>query len=291
MHAKISIALIAVLFSKTISAQPVDPYKPDFSAPKQIPGMELAWNDEFNTNGRPNPLNWKYETGFVRNQELQWYQASNASCINGVLLIEGRREKVPNPAFKDSSANWKLKRQYAEYTSASLKTQGLQQWQYGRVEVRARIDTAMGSWPAIWTLGISGRWPLNGEVDMMEFYRVGNTPTLLANIAWGANEKGAVAWNSKKIPLTSFTAGDAAWTKKFHIWRMDWNKDSMNLYLDDVLLNAGLVDRMHNADGSSPFLQPQYLLLNLAIGANGGDPANTPFPVKYEVDYVRYYKK
>ncbi len=71
---------------------------------------------------------------------------------------------------------------------------------------------------------------------------------------------------------------------------MDWNKDSINLYLDDILLNTSLRNQTHNPDGSNPFLQPHYLLLNLAIGANGGDPSNSRFPIKYEVDYVRYYK-
>ena len=70
---------------------------------------------------------------------------------------------------------------------------------------------------------------------------------------------------------------------------MDWTKDSINLYLDDVLLNTSSLSTTLNPDQSNPFQQPHYLLLNLAIGANGGDPSNSKFPIKYEVDYVRYY--
>ena len=198
---------------------------------------------------------------------------------------------MKNPRYQAGSQSWQRNREYAEYTASSLKTQRLQQFHFGRIEVRARVDTSLGSWPAIWTLGINGRWPLNGEVDMMEFYRVDNVPTILANAAWGQTSDGKPIWDTKRVPLSYFIAKDPAWPKKFHVWRMDWNKDSISLYLDDELLNTTLLKETLNPDGSNPFQQPQYLLLNLALGSNGGDPANTKFPIKYEVDYVRYYQK
>ena len=131
--------------------------------------MKLIWNDEFNNTGKPDTAIWRYEKGFVRNQELQWYQEDNANCSRGVLLIEGRREKVKNPAYIAGSTNWKSGREFAEYTSSSIQTRGMKQFQFGRFEIRARIDTSCGSWPAIWTLGISKSWPSNGEIDIMEF--------------------------------------------------------------------------------------------------------------------------
>lgn len=289
MHGKVC-CFILFLSIEIVSAQTADPYKADFSAPKEIDGMSLAWHDEFNNNGKPDPHNWKYESGFVRNKELQWYQADNANCSNGLLVIEGRREETKNPNYKVGSTDWKTSRPVASYTSASVKTQGLQQWMFGRFEIRARIDTALGSWPAIWTLGISGRWPLNGEVDIMEYYRLNNVPFILANMAWGRAANGGPVWNTKTVPFDNFLSRDTQWPKKFHIWRMDWNKDSISLFLDDELLNTIDLRKTINPDGSNPFLQPQYLLLNLAIGANGGDPSNTSSPIKYEVDYVRYYK-
>ena len=273
-----------------VFSQKADPYTPDFNPPKNIVGMRLVWNDEFNNTGKPDPRYWEYESGFVRNQELQWYQPDNANCASGVLLIEGRRERVPNLNYRDASGNWKTNRQNAEYTSASINTRGLQEFMFGRLEIRAKVDTSAGSWPAIWTLGTHGRWPLNGEVDIMEFYRVKGNPSILANLAWGASEKGGPVWNTKIFPLNDFLSKDPEWAKKFHVWRMDWSKDSISLYLDDVLLNTGIMLQTLNPDNSNPFLQPHYLLLNLAIGANGGDPAASAFPLKYEVDYVRYYK-
>jgi len=286
---------LVLLLSFTISgytcAQQTDHFSPDFKDPEVIPGMKLVWNDEFNNQGKPNPSNWIYETGFVRNQELQWYQADNANCANGLLTIEGRKDNFKNPDFIAGSTNWKTRREYVEYSSSSIQTRGLRQWQFGRFEIRARIDTACGAWPAIWTLGISKEWPANGEIDLMEFYRIKGVPALLANFAWGTGERWVAKWDDMKKPLSDFTAVDPNWTKKFHIWRMDWNKDSINLFLDNQLMNNTLLNQTLNPDGFNPFLQPHYLLLNLAIGGNGGDPSKSRFPVRYEVDYIRIYQK
>jgi len=291
MTLKNLLSISAILFvSGTIFAQTKDAYSADYKTPGKIRGMRLVWNDEFNYKGKPDSATWIYEKGFVRNQELQWYQAENASCANGVLLIEGKKEKIKNPNYASGSTNWKTSREFAEYTSSSIQTRGKRQFQFGRFEIRARIDTACGSWPAIWTLGISGDWPSNGEIDIMEFYRIKGVPAVLANFAWGTSQRNVAKWDDLKKPLVDFTANDTDWTKKFHIWRMDWNRDSISLFLDDQLLNSVLLSQTVNSDGFNPFLQPHYILLNLALGGNGGDPSKSKFPIKYEVDYVRVYQ-
>jgi len=288
---KLTISFIFALLSFAGISQPINPTLPDPNPPIEIPGMKLVWADEFSTNGKPNPEFWKYENGFVRNEELQWYQEENANCANGVLEIEGIREEIPNLNFQAGSSNWKTNRKSAHYSSASINTHGQKQWLYGRFEIRARIDTAMGSWPAIWTLGVAKPWPSNGEIDIMEFYRVNNAPTILANVAWGTDKQYVAKWDTERIPYAHFLAKDPEWTSKFHIWRMDWTKESIKLYLDNELINTTLLSETINLDGFNPFTQPQYLLLNLAIGGNGGNPDQSKFPIKYEVDYVRVYQE
>jgi beta-glucanase (GH16 family) len=287
---RIIIFSMLMLNSFNLIAQKADPFKPDFGSPSMVKGMALVWNDEFNNTGKPDPASWIYENGFVRNQELQWYKPENANCATGVLIIEGKKEKLKNPDYTPGSTNWKTSREFAEYTSASIQTRGLRQFQFGRFEIRARIDTACGSWPAIWTLGVSKGWPSNGEIDIMEFYRIKAVPTILANFAWGTSQRNVGKWDDLKKPLTDFTTNDPEWTKKFHVWRMDWNKDSISLFLDNQLLNSTLLSQTINPDGFNPFLQPHYILLNLALGGNGGDPSKSKFPIKYEVDYVRVYQ-
>ena len=249
----------------------------------------LLWADEFNADGEVNTQYWGFEKGFVRNQELQWYQEDNAYCKKGCLVIEARQEKRPNPDYKADSKHWKDQRQEIAYTSASITTQGKFDFQYGRMEVRAKVSNLAGTWPAIWTLGNSCEWPSNGEVDIMENYR----GMILANYAWGTDTRWQAKWDSKTIDVKQL--GDN-WEDCFHIWRLDWDKDEMKIYLDDSLLNAVDLNTTFNGayhcEGKNPFRQAHYIILNLAIGGQqGGDPNLSPFPNSYLVDYIRVYQK
>ena len=252
--------------------------------------MKLVFSEEFNYIGKPDTAIWNYETGFKRNNELQWYQSDNANCSEGRLLIEGRKTNFPNPNFSSESTDWRKNRKTVNYTASCITTARKKTWLFGRFEVRARIDTAMGAWPAIWLLGERKEWPSNGEIDMLEFYRPDNVPTILANVAWGTKQRYKPKWDSFRKPLKELLQLDKDWTKKYHIWCMDWTKDVIELYVDNVLFNSTLVSETINADGTNPFFQPQYLLLNLALGSNGGDPVNSNFPITFEVDYVRVYQ-
>lgn len=254
----------------------------------------LVWSDEFNEDGKPNSEYWSFEKGFVRNNELQWYQEDNAYCKDGKLIIEGRREKRPNPLYEKGSTDWRKSRPFIKYTSSSLKTAGKKEFLYGRFEIRARIPLESGSWPAIWTLGTTMEWPSCGEIDIMEYYRINNDPHLLANVAWGTDKRYKAEWRTQAIPFRHFLEKNSNWGKEFHVWRMDWEENSIKLYLDDELLNeVSLKETVNGAWGNytHPFKQPHYLLLNLALGANGGEPDVLAFPMKYEIDYVRVYQK
>ena len=105
------------------------------------------------------------------------------------------------------------------------------------------------------------------------------------------SDKNGPLWDSTVIPLKYFLNQDSKWVDKFHVWRMDWDKEAIKLYLDDYLVNIIALKDTKNPDGFNPFLQEHFLLLNLAIGSNGGYPENSKFPIQYEVDYVRVYQK
>ncbi|MEH3114445.1 glycoside hydrolase family 16 protein [Pedobacter terrae] len=249
---------------------------------------KLIWSEEFNTSGTPDTTVWQYERGFVRQHELQWYTPENAYCKNGRLIIEARQVHRSNPNYQPESNDWRKNRPFIEYTSASLNTRHSKSFLYGRIVMRARIDTAAGLWPAFWTLGIKGEWPSNGEIDIMEYYR----GKLLANIAHGTSRRWTPRWYSKTTSISDLRQSN--WYKKFHIWRMDWDVKAISLYIDDKLLNRVELKVLVNQDGSdiNPYNQPHYLLVNLALGGdNGGDPSQTSFPRRYEIDYIRVYKK
>lgn len=281
-------------------------------------GYKLVWHDEFDKDGALNAADWGYEQGFVRNQELQWYQPDNAVCKDGFLVIEARKENKPNPRYiapatsaatgtlpangrgrggrgGTAAGGWQ-NRPGIEVTSASVNTRGKHQFLYGRFEIRAKIDVRSGSWPAFWTLGTQGGWPANGEIDIMEYYR----DMLLFNVAWAGNPGGApnangATWNSVRTQLRTLPMG---WADGFHTWRMDWDEKAIKLFLDEKQVNEQDLGKALNTNPGrgapqSPFTTaPAYILLNQAIGGqNGGDPTNTQFPIKFYVDYVRVWQK
>jgi beta-glucanase (GH16 family) len=240
---------------------------------------KLVWSDEFDKDGAPDSSNWGYEKGFVRNSELQWYQPDNATVSGGLLTIAAQKQQVLNPNYNAGSTDWKQNRQYAQYTSTSMTTSGKRSFQYGRFEMCGQIDTRQGSWPAFWILGNGLSWPASGEVDIMEYYANGVRSNICKPSGGNCDWSGSVSQSLSSL-------GGATWSNKFHLWAMEWNSQTINLYLDDKLVYG------YTITSASPYTgNPFYILVNLAIGANGGDPSSTTFPITYLVDYVRVYQK
>lgn len=269
------ICFIALFYSNSLESQEIKS------------GYKLVWSDEFNKDGLLDTTKWKYENGFVRNQEIQWYQKENAICQSGNLIITGKKERKPNPNYIAGSNNWKTNREFIDYTSSSVVMQKSHAFQYGKLEVRAKIDAQTGLWPAIWTVGVSGEWPSNGEVDIMEYY----DNRILANYAHAEKERFKAIWDGASVSIDSL--GGPTWANQFHIWTWEWDENTMRIFLDGLLLNEIDVNTTINkSDGKNPFRQPHYLLLNLAMGGNrGGSLEKTILPSNYYIDYVRLYQK
>jgi beta-glucanase (GH16 family) len=256
------------------------------------PGSQwkLVWSDEFNVPGLPDPAKWDYETGFIRNNEQQYYtraRKENARVEDGVLIIEARKERWKNPAY-DPAGKGKGRggrsREFADYTSASLTTRGKASWTYGRIEVRAKLPAGRGTWPAIWMLGTNRQvgWPACGEIDIMEF--VGFEPGIIhANIH--TKKYNHVLKTGKGDKITIADASEA-----FHVYAVEWRPDRLDFFADDqkyfTFQNEGT-----GAD-VWPYDKDQYLILNLAIGGSWGGQKgidDSIFPQRYCFDYVRVY--
>ncbi len=235
-------------------------------------GWTLVFSDEFDTAGVLDPAKWGYEIGYVRNDEKQYYtsRSENVRAEGGHLVIEGRNEA----------------HQGYGYTSASINTRGRFEFLYGRVEVRAKLPTGNGTWPAIWMLGTNISqvgWPTCGEIDVME--NVGFEPTRIHGTVHTAaynHVAGTAKGSSVTVPNP--------W-EDFHVYAMEWYSDHIDVFVDGqkyfTFRNEGTGSR------TWPFDKPQYLLVNLAIGgAWGGQKGidDSAFPHRYLVDYVRIYK-
>lgn len=233
-----------------------------------------VWADEFSTDGLPDPTKWGYDIGGSGwgNNELQYYTNStnNASVANGILSITSRKE------FRDGK----------NYTSARLVTKNKGDFLNGRIEVRAKLPSGRGSWPAIWMLPTDweyGNWPNSGEIDIME--HVGYDPT---RVHFSIHTE---AYNHTKGTQKSTNRIIATAMSEFHKYRVDWTPYAVRGYFDDEFI----FEFVNEGRGSStwPFDKKFHLLLNLAIGGSWGGVDgvdDTIFPIIFEIDYVRVYK-
>jgi beta-glucanase (GH16 family) len=250
---------------------------------------QLVWSDEFNSSSAPiapDSSNWGYENGYVRNKEWQYYtnNIQNAYCQNGYLHIEAHQH--PPGTYPTGSEPG----QDGSISSASIRSMNKVYYKYGYFEIRARIDTQLGSWPAFWSLGVSGAWPDCGECDIMEYYQ----NKLLFNVAWWktGDPQWTARWDSVTCNLSSLPP---SWPDEFHVWAMEWDASSVKLYMDGVLYNTWDSSQDDNGGGDTSiegFQQAHYMLINQAIGGTaGGDASGVVYPTNYEVDWVRIWQE
>ena len=229
------------------------------------------------------------EQGFLRNRERQYYtraRSENARVENSLLIIESRREKFPNAAYRAGARDGKRSPEFADYTSASLTTRGLQSWRYGRIEVRAKLPGGRGMWPAIWMLGERRGvgWPACGEIDIMEF--VGHEPDLIHGTVHTAkynHVKGTQKGSQLRVPSPE---------KDFHVYAIEWDAAKIDFFVDGQKYFTFANE--HTGEDAWPFDHPHYLILNSAIGGAWGGARgidDSIFPARFYIDYVRVYQK
>jgi len=249
---------------------------------------EKVWSDEFDGPGI-NSGNWTYDTGGGGwgNNELEYYtdRLENSYIIpdlndanNHWLVIEARQEKFRN----------------RNYTSARLKTQGLKNWTYGRMEARINIPGGQGVWPAFWMLGSNFPdvgWPNCGEIDVME-HVLPIGPNTIRGSAHGPNYSGANSVHGDATLNTGNYAGSGELTGHFHVFAVEWEPTQIRWYVDDVQYQTAYFSASAPLPGPWVFDHPFFIILNLAIGGDwpGSPDATTPFPSRMYVDYVRVYR-
>ena len=243
-----------------------------YSTPLIYPGMTMVWHDEFN-GSVINQSFWNFETGGNGwgNQELENYtsRTQNALVSNGNLVIEARAE-----AYGGNN-----------YTSARLTTKDKKQFQYGRIDIRAKLPVAKGMWPALWMLGSNistVNWPSCGEIDIMEL--IGANPSKVYSTLHFANPTGQHAQIGGNYLLNG-----EDFSNKFHVFSTVWVQDSLKFYVD----NTFFFTATKNTVGSPyPFNTPFFFIFNVAVGGQwpGSPDGTTPFPERMFVDYIRIFQ-
>lgn len=243
-------------------------------------GWKAVWSDDFD--GEEIDFSkWAVEENGHGggNGELQYYvdRPGNVRIEDGHLVIEARKEKFSAAGVEK------------EYTSGRLRTKRRASWLYGRFEVRAKLPQGRGIWPAIWMLpekDAYGGWAASGEIDIMEL--VGHEP----NKVHGTLHHGA-GWPKNVHTGAPFTLEKGTFADDFHVFAMEWEKGEIRWYVDGELYQTQTKWSSTGGAFPAPFDQPFHLILNLAVGGAWPGPpdANTVFPQRMTVDYVRVYQK
>ena len=250
------------------------------SARCQDSPWNLVWSDEFDGK-KLDYSKWEIEVNAFGggNQEEQIYtdRSKNVRVDKGLLIIEAHKD---NAGIAGTTRT---------YSSGRIRSKNRGDWLYGRFEFRAKLPAGQGLWPAIWMLPTGedyGTWAANGEIDILEFK--GQEPTT----AWGTLHFGG-QWPNNKFKGTQYHLSSGSFTEEFHEFALEWEEGVMRWYVDGVLYQTQKEWHSENGVFPAPFDKPFHLVLNLAVGGGfvGAPNPATPFPSRFEVDWVRVYQK
>ena len=238
---------------------------------------QLIWSDEFEQEDKAvDATKWFLETnapnnGSWYNDELQHYtdRIDNAYVSEGSLKIIAKKEDYTHSGTTQA------------YTSARLNSKV--SFTYGKVEVRAKLPQAQGTWPAIWTLGSNLEtvgWPACGEIDIMEQLFEDFEMIQCAVHTPDTHGPDTVV---KQVPVSDVT-------ENFHVYAMEWTPEHLKFFVDDK--HYFTYEPQVKTPENWPYFNDQYILLNIAMGGNLGGPIDPNFSEdQMEVDYVRVYQK
>jgi beta-glucanase (GH16 family) len=222
----------------------------------------LVWSDEFD-GPTVDPSKWRVEDAFIeKNNELQYYAPDDVFIDNGKLVLR-------------SQERW-----YAghPYTSGLVESNGRFAQAYGRFEIRAKLPTGQGLWPAIWMLPTRPVWP--PEIDIMEL--IGSQPNrVVMSMHWGPVPPGQYPWDIGQTANGDFWGPD--FSQGFHTFAIEWMPGRLYWLIDDVV-------RLSVIRPEIP-AEPMFFILNTAVGGDwpGSPDGSTVFPQFHEIDYVRVY--
>ena len=229
----------------------------------------MIFEDNFNTTGGFDNSKWSYSS---RINSVAWAKYLTSSPDYASLDGSNLVLKMDNKVISGDAV---------PYHSSGIETSGKFSFTYGKVEVRAKFNQGMGSWPAIWMMPASpvayGGWPNSGEIDILE--HVNNE-----NVIHQTVHNGAVTNSNGVSSVTKSTAYNVS---DYNTYGMIWTETKIEFYLNGTLTNT--YTKPANATSVQwPYNKPFYLILNQSGGAGWPGPiTDNHLPFEMLVDWVR----
>jgi len=244
-----------------------------------VPGSwTLVFSDEFSgrtVNREKWTLCYWWDKGGctnLGNNELEWYLPGNVSQGRGKIIMEARKKSVigwKGRPFPYTSGMVTTGRDYSETRPARA------QFTYGHIEIKAKIPRGKGLWPALWMLPSTHK--SLPEIDIMEV--LGDTPQQLRLHFHYKDASGKAQHPGQTVTTADLSAS-------WHVYGLTWDPDAIRWYLDGKEVWS-FADKRYIPS------EPMYLLMNLAVGGDwpGAPDAQTKFPSRFSVDYVRVWQR
>ena len=240
-------------------------------------GYQMMWGESFD-NPTLDPSSFNFEVGDGcpnlcgwGNNELQTYSSEEDN-----VFIEDSKLVIRATEVAGST-----------YRSARLTTKDKKEFQFGRIDIRARMPIGQGIWPALWMLGQNIDeigWPACGEIDIMEM--VGHQPKNVHGTAhWGPTDRGFSTFKTAQTIHSDDLADN------FHVYTLVWKMNRLEWYFDEKLFHTITPTDLQGE--ANPFNQPFFFIFNIAVGGNwpGNPDSTTEFPQRLEVDYIRVFQR
>lgn len=305
----VGVTIVILAGVKMISTQRHNSAEASDGFAKMDETWSLIWSDEFNGDGL-DPKKWAPETSCWGggNHERQCYtaQAENISVSEGILKLTARAESFTGEKYPQDRADRGGQITQA-YTSGKIRTKQLAQWRYGRFEARIKLPQGQSTWPAFWMLPAEnhyGKWPLSGEIDIMEAVNLGAICEDCENSDTENRSSAALhfghAWPNNQFHTQKHILPNGP--EAYHVYAVEWSENQIDWFVDDhkiftVMQDDWFSDGVDKTENKlAPFDQPFYLMLNLAVGGALPDGRNekrfnpNSFPNTLYVDWVRVYQ-
>ena len=273
IHA-LSIGLILLLMCCSPSKKLGTQSSKDKESSQPIKNWELVWEESFDTDDSLDTTKWSV----IKRNKADWgnYMSDHPDCIiiqDGKLYLRG-------------IVNENLKQDTARYLTGGVDTKGKFAFQYGKIEIRAKLEHARGAWPAMWMLADQpkyGKYPRNGEIDLMEHLNFENKVYQTVHSYYTLELK-------QKTNPPYYTTHPIE-TENFNTYGLEWSSDKLTFTINGE--ETFTYPRLEGADKSQwPFDQPFYLMIDMQLGGSwvgAVDPGD--LPVQMIIDWVQVYQE